>query len=517
MIHVRSMLAGGSHRADEVAAEWLPKFADHFPVKLYWFLSRGYRPHEWQAVFHASSDVYEGTRKLVRFRHLVAGRRGGKTFSAAWEVLFYALHPREFFRDAHGQDNERPLWIYMLAKDHKLGRPMLHTFLQVINQAGLVKGRDYDFNKTEKVFTFFAPDGSVASTIEVRSADDPQSLRGAGLDILWIDESAMVPNREAWDVVRPALSDMAPGILITTTTPKGRNWFYEEFWSEKALNDIYQARVEYVSIDNPYFSRLEWEYARDNLHPVVFAQEYLASFDAMTGLTLHGPWLKYWVHGKPEANSEAITLPKDKDGRAAIRLFIGIDPAISLSDDADSFAMALIGLSTDNTQAFLMDTFLGKIDFPDQLDKIQEWFLKYRPERIGIESNAFQKALAQMAARMEGLPPVIPVFSKGDKNERIITMSPLFKIGKVRIHERHNDFIEQWINFDGAKKNQKDDLLDAVEIALGVAGVLLPMMPHETLFDDMDRPTSIAEEARLQLIAARNGSQIYDPDLGAEA
>lgn len=516
MIHVRSSLAGGSDTADAVAKEWLPRFAQDFPTKLYWFLSKGYRPHEWQAVFHAAADDYEGVRKLVRFRHLVAGRRGGKTYSAAWELLFYALHPREFHRDAHGEENDRPLWSYMLAKDHKLGRPMVDTFLEVIYKAGLVKGKDYEYNRSEKVFTFFAPDGSRTATVEVRSADDPQSLRGAGLDILWVDESAMLPSREAWDVVRPALSDKI-GLLITTTTPKGRNWFHEEFWGDKALEDKFQARVEYTSIDNPYFPRIEWDYARENLHPVIFAQEYLASFDAMTGLTLRGEWLKYFVMGsKPDPNLDAITVPKDNNGRLALRMFIGVDPAISLSADADHFAMALIGLTKDNTQAFLLDLFVGKIDFPDQLDKIHEWFLKYRPEAIGVEAVAYQHALASMAARLEGLPPIIPVFSKGSKNERIIAMSPLFKIGKVRIHQKHVDFIQQWINFDGAKKNQEDDILDAVEIALGVAGVLLPMMPHESHFDD-NKTSTPEQEARQQLISQRKRDNNFHPTLGAEA
>lgn len=513
MIHVRSRLAGGSDSADAVAKEWLPALAQHFPVKLYWFLSKGYRPHEWQAVFHAASSEYESVRKLVRFRHLVAGRRGGKTYSAAWEVLFYALHPKEFFRDAHGEDKDRPLWIYMLAKDHKLGRPQLNTFLEVINQAGLVKGREYEYNRTEKVFTFFAPDGSTTATVEVRSADDPESLRGAGLDILWIDESAMLPDRRAWDVVRPALSDKL-GLLITTTTPKGRNWFHELFWSEKALADVFQARVEYTSIDNPYFPRVEWDYARDNMHPVVFAQEYLASFDAMTGLTLRGEWLKYYVLGKPDPNTDSITVPKDKDGRLALRTFIGIDPAISLKEDADHFAMVLLGLTKDNTQAFILDIFVDRLSFPDQLDKIQEWYLKYRPERIGIESVAYQKALYDMTARMEGLPPIMAVFSKGKKNDRIISMSPLFKIGKVRIHPRHVEFIEQWLNFDGAKTDQSDDILDATEIALGVAGVLLPQMPHESHFSD--HTSTVEEEARAQLLAARK-RDTYHPTLGSEA
>jgi hypothetical protein len=74
----------------------------------------------------------------------------------------------------------------------------------------------------------------------------------------------------------------------------------------------------------------------------------------------------------------------------------------------------------------------------------------------------------------------VPVISKSKKEERILGLGPLFKIGKVRIQSRHVQFIDQWVSYDPAKKNGDDDLLDAVEIALGVAGVLLP---HNSLHD----------------------------------
>jgi phage terminase large subunit-like protein len=490
---------------------------DRHPVKLYWFLQHGYAPHIWQHLFHGATT----DDKLTRFRHLVAGRRGGKTLSAAWEVLYYATHPEEFSRDAHGTEwSGRPLWMWALAKDYKLGRPSLLTFLEVIRQSKLVKGVDYEYNKTEKVFQFYGPGEELLSMVEFRSADDPQNLRGAGLDILWIDESALIPNSEAWEVVFPALADRE-GVVITTTTPNGKNWFHEEFWSESAKADVNQFRVEYTSLDNPFFPRSQWDYALKHYHPIMFRQEFMASFDALAGIALSGDWLKFYVSGNPDIQTEDIGLPryKDENGqlRVGLRMFLGIDPAISLADDADHFAMALIGITRDNSQAFLLDYYVDRIQFPDQLDKIREWFLQYRPEMIGIEANAYQRALAQMAARMEGMPPVVPVISKSKKEERILGLGPVFKIGKVRINRRHAKFIDQWVSYDPAKKNGDDDLLDAVEIALGVAGVLLPMQPFADHFDADTRGSSLEEEAYLQILSKKNKNLNYDPELGSEA
>lgn len=504
MRDIRSLTAGGRDRAGEVAKMALPVLAARYPTKLYWFLSKGYQPHAFQGAFHAASTP-AGT--LTRFRHLVAGRRGGKTLSAAWEVIFYCLHPAEFHLDFKGMTSEKPLWVQVLAKDHKVGFPSEMAIRQVLNDAGLVKDKDYKWNKSEKFIEF-----SNGSLLQFKTAQDPQSLRGAGLDILWIDEAAAVVSGEAWDVIRPSMVD-APGALVTTTTPNGKNWFYEEFFTGFALEGDMQFRVEYTSIDNPHLSREFIEYERQNMHPAMFKQEYLASFDAMSGLTLSGEWLHYFTIGKDDTAVDAIQLPRAKDGTIKLQKFIGVDP--STGESEDQFAIACIGVLEDRSQAFLLDYWVGKIQFPEQVDKIREWFLKYRPEYIGIESNVYQRVLAQQASRLEGMPPVASVFARGKKNQRIISMSPLFKIGKVRIHSKHVEFIDQWISFDGKRTDNRDDLLDAVEIAIAATGALLPNMevPEDTSWKP--QVVSEAAEARRQ-IADGQAATPYHPTLGSE-
>jgi len=508
-VNYRSVLAGGPHAGDVLAETVYPEAYAAHPAKYWWFLKNEYVPHVWQAAMHSAVNE---KGQLKRFRHLVAGRRGGKTLSAAWEVLFYALYPSEFHRDAHGaEDYDRPLWIWLLTKDYPTGFPALTTLLDVMRQAGLTKGKDYHYNKTERRIEFIES----GTVLQVKTAEDPQSLRGAGLDILWIDEAAFIDSADAWHVVRPALSDKL-GLVLTTTTPNGKNWLWETFFTGPALEDDNQFRVEYTSIDSPYFPHEEWEYAREHYHPIFFRQEYLASFDAFAGVALQGDWLKYWVAGNPDVKTGDISLKSliGDDGQYKLDIYIGIDPAISLSEDADHFAAAIIGITDDRAQAYLLDTFLDRIPFPDQIDLIQELQLKWRPMLIGIESNAFQKAIIQQASRLEGFPGIVPVYSKGQKNDRILSMSPLFKIGKIRIHRRHSDFLDQWVSFNPEKRNQRDDLLDAVEIALGVASVLLPSRPGEYLIDKRGSE-SPSEMARAQLRSIKSGSnRPFDPEMG---
>jgi phage terminase large subunit-like protein len=431
-----------------------------YPEKMGWFLSKGYAPHYYQALFHANTN----NKHLTRFRHLVAGRRGGKTLSAAWEVLFYCLYPEQFHMDARGKTDNSPLWVWATSKDYKVLRPALLTMRKVITEAGLEIGKDVKENRGAMTFEF-----NNGSLIEFKSSDDPQSLRGAGLDILWMDEAAFIRSEEPWQVMRPALSDKE-GLLITTTTPDGKNWFYEEFWNKDAMKDPAQGRVEYRSIDNPYFPKKEWEYTKQRYHPLLFAQEYMAAFDSMAGRDLAGNWLQYYTNDD---------LPRNEDGTLEkLRKYIGVDPAVSMSGRGDRFVLSVVGVAKNN-QVFLLDQVAAKIPFADQLDKIEEYYLRWAPDIIGIESNAFQAALVQQAERLPSMPPIVPIFAKGKKYERIMAMSPLFKIGKIRIKKDHKDFIDEWINYDASISNPRDDCLDSVEIALRTAGALLA----ESFFD----------------------------------
>jgi phage terminase large subunit-like protein len=510
MQDLKSVLAGGDDTSATIAETRVADAMQKFPLKFYWFISKGYVPHTWRATFHGA----EYQDKLCLGRHLVAGRRGGKTLAAAWEMAFYAVHPDQFYLDAHGEHRDRALWMWVLTKDYPTGFAAQHTLLEVFAQAGLVSGKDFKFNKTERKIEF-----TNGTLIQFKTADDPQSLRGAGLDILWIDEAGFVVTDDAWVVTSPALADR-DGIVMTTTTPHGKNWYYEEWFTGKALADPREFRVQYTSIDNPYFSREQWQRYKERYHPILFKQEFLASFEAMHGIALQGDWLHYWVSGRSDPGSDDYAMSHLLDpetGRYDLEVFIGIDPAVSLSDTADYFAMAAIGFTKNREQGFLLDTFMDRVAFPDQLDLIRSWVLKWRPVYVGIESNAFQQALVQQTVRLDGFPGIVPVLAKGKKNERILTMSPLFKIGKVRVHAGQADFIDQWITFDPDKRNQKDDLLDAVEIALSVAGVLLPMQVHASLLEGEPAHVDHADVATLirhQIEDQMNPSGIYDPEIG---
>lgn len=475
-----------------------------FGFKFAWFYQHNYFPHYWQTLFHSATCA--STENLTRHRHLVAGRRGGKTLSAAWELLYYVLHPDAFHQDAHGTKSDRPIRAWVLTKDYPTGMAALLTFRKALEDAGMYHGQQYKENRGNRWFEF-----ENGAFVEFKTADDPETLRGAGLDILWIDEAAFIRDNRAWEVVRPALADNT-GLVLTTTTPDGKNWFYEEFWSESSKLDENHSRVEYWSIDNPYFPSEEWKYLKKTYHPIKFKQEFMAAFDSAAGRELQGDWLKYYTTDEVLTDSKRPFAPSNID----LQVYMGVDPAISESDKADRFVLTVLGVTKDRRQAYLLEQFAGRIPFPEQVDKINEYFQKWSPHYIGIEKTAYQAALVQQVSRLQGFPPVVPHFTRGKKHERILAMSPLFRIGKVKILREHIDFIDEWLDYDSSRSNPRDDCLDSMDITLRTAGVLLPgMVQSGDKYSETDTSMEAIRHRDLpQIILPDNGN--YDEMMGAD-
>lgn len=111
--------------------------------------------------------------------------------------------------------------------------------------------------------------------VQVRSADNPDSLRGEGLDLVVMDECAFIQEAAWTEALRPALSDRI-GKAVFISTPKGRNWFYRMYQRGLGGGDWHSWQLPTVS--NPYMQASEVEEARQTLPALTFEQEYLAVF-----------------------------------------------------------------------------------------------------------------------------------------------------------------------------------------------------------------------------------------------
>lgn len=211
-----------------------------------------YKPHRFQTYFHKSG---------ARFRSLFAGRRGGKTMAGTIESLWQA--------------DGRPCIGWVVAPTYRLLMDVnIPYFMEWLPRHSIAS-----WSKQEKKLELIN-----GSQIAFRSADNPDSLRGIGLDWLWLDEACYM-SPDIWDVLYPTLTDRH-GIAWITTTPKGYDWAYEAFYKPAISGNPDYETWRFKTVDNVRIDDIEEvvEKARNELNEMVFRQEYEASFETFVGL-----------------------------------------------------------------------------------------------------------------------------------------------------------------------------------------------------------------------------------------
>jgi len=194
----------------------------------------------------------------VRFKLLCSGRRFGKTYLCIARLVSWAIqHP--------GSLNWYVTQSYKAAK--QIAWRQLRAMVPVEMFA----------KKNESELSVELTNGSI---IALKGADNADALRGVSLSSLIVDEAAYV-KQEAWEMVlRPALSDQG-GTAWFITTPAGLNWFHD-LW-EQAQEQPDWSTFSFTTIEGGNVPPEEVAAAKRTLDERTFRQEYLASFETLTG------------------------------------------------------------------------------------------------------------------------------------------------------------------------------------------------------------------------------------------
>jgi predicted phage terminase large subunit-like protein len=306
-------------------------------------------------------------------------------------------------------------------------------------------------------------------SITVRSTDNPDSLRGSGLDGLVIDEAAYV-KEDAWaEALRPALSDRE-GWCIFISTPQGRNWFWKLFERVPKLGDW--ARWQRPTADNPKIPQTEIEAAKLELGPYKFAQEYEAQFIAPGAHQFKPEWFKYFTvdpstgfYQLLQSNGDLKTVaPQD------LFRFATTDLATSLKETADYSVVSVFGV-TPEADLLVLDVQRSRMAGPDHINLLNRVYQKWHPGYIGIEKTGFQLSVVQTALR-EGLP-VRPIPADKDKVSRASSILARFAAGTVYARDSAPwlpDWEEELLNFPNG---DHDDQVDT----MSMAGIMLAERP----------------------------------------
>src|SRR5450432_1318114 len=219
--------------------------------------------------------------------------------------------------------------------------------------------------------------------LRVRSGDDPDSLRGAGLDLAVLDEAAFLHESVWTGVIRPALSDRR-GKALFLSTPKGvGNWFSKVYgYGLDPSRPEWQAWC-FPTSSNPHIAPEEIEAARADLPERVFRQEYLSEFIADSGDVFRN------------VTQRAIVAPQSSPV-AGHQIIFGLDWA-----RVEDFTCVAI-LDATTHQLVAMDRFNG-IGWALQRGRIAALAQLWRPTVIWAEANSIGGPNIE-ALQADGLP-----------------------------------------------------------------------------------------------------------------
>lgn len=142
-----------------------------------------------------------------------------------------------------------------------------------------------------------------------------------------------------------------------------------------------------------------------------------------------------------------------------LKIFMGVDLAISSSETADYFVICTIGIDPEN-KIYVLDMFRSRLSFKEQMEMIKKKAEEWKPIRIGIEANAYQKAMGQELIRTTQLP-IKQITTIKDKVSRAQRRSAEFENGRVFLKKDMHLFVDELVLFPDAAH---DDLFDGYDI-----------------------------------------------------
>ncbi len=333
------------------------------------------QPHPGQLEVHNSE---------ARFKVLSAGRRWGKTRLGVNECL-----------DAASKGG-RAWWVSPSYKTSEVGwRPLRQIARKIPNAEVRLADR-----------VVILPGGGM---VAIRSADNPDSLRGEGLDFVVMDECAFM-QKEAWaEAIRPALSDRL-GRALFISTPKGRNFFWELYQRGVREEEGWQAWT-FPTSSNPYISASEVEAAKRDLPEMIFRQEYLAEFIDDQG-------------GVFRRVQEAAVLDP-QEPQAGRQYVAGVDVASSID-----FTVVSV-LDAESKEMVYMDRF-NRVDYPVLINRLESVYHRYHLTSMVVESNSIGRpVIDELVTR--GLNIVPFTTTSATKQSIIQNLQSAFENAQIKI------------------------------------------------------------------------------------
>lgn len=369
-----------------------------------------------------------------------AGIRSGKTRIACYKAIINALK---------GRNQLFVSFTYL-----NLMSVILSTMRVCIHDFNLSRDM-YDINESKREIQI------MNAKIYLRSADNPDYIRGLEVSDIYLDEACYIKNDEAYLVCCGRMSESADGQWHLTTTPKGRDWVYR-LESRSDVTVIVQKTSE-----NPFLTPQFVDNIRSQYPTKFQRQEIDAEIVEMSGGVIDSRWFR--------------TVPP-MTIRSGVRFW---DLAVSIKTSADYSAGALC--TVEDSRLVIAGMARGKYTYPDLKRLICETaYMDGRNIIIGIEDAGQQKGFIDDIKAMPEMRPFIikQVSPSGDKLNRAIPWITRAEAGRVDVCEGkwNADFLQECDDFSASMDHPWDDQIDAVSGAYSLLNRSITTLSHRRLY-----------------------------------
>lgn len=249
--------------------------------------------------------------------------------------------------------------------------------------------------------------------------------------------------------------------------PESYEYVYDE---QGVITDVINIKGDYKVLWPEKWNIKELLKKKAQMGSLIFRREYQNETEQLKGKVFKSEWLQHYAILEENAERDIPYHPPLSE----MDIYQGIDLAISQSETADYFVISTVGVTKNPYRKWLLDWYRDKIPFPKQVKIVPKNFYHainpiWKNEawdvlQIGIESNAYQLALAQDVISNWGLP-VKEIRNYGNKTLRITAGAVDYENGVWMIpidHPGYEDFFNEYAEFD---EGEHDDILDSMEIA----------------------------------------------------
>jgi hypothetical protein len=291
-----------------------------------------------------------------------------------------------------------------------------------------------------------------------------------GDDVVDEENSATKLQREkilTWNYksLEPTLEPPSPDVEHRGEHHRqGTRYHFDDLWGHLIKNELKDSHQIIRALNDKGQSPWPEKYPPEWFHEkrrksglIIFNSQYQNDTEAMKGEIF--PY-DYCQQLGPDDFPETA----DK-----LRVFMGVDLAIKQTEDADKFAIVVIGVTADRSQCFFLDWFEGHLRFSAQTAKIIEFAERWDPIRVGLEVNAYQEAQKQVLedAENKGLTEIrLKGFQTDeDKRKRAWKRTHWFENKRMFFRRQHELLVEHFVLFTG-KKGTPCDTFDAFDLAM---------------------------------------------------